>query len=203
MALGLVLDIANHAALPQTDVAAWYRGMRLSRRAIVSGVLTAERFVNIDDANVSIAVYDLSSVDVAAAPAFRAAGSEQDARIAAASSSLMTFEGRQTLPGEMASPAGAAGLLVNGMSAAPQGEEEFNRWYNEEHIPALSGVPGCILARRFIATNGCPQKYLALYHLESPDVVKTQAWAKAVETPWTLKVRPHMRDRLRIVCRAA
>jgi hypothetical protein len=103
----------------------------------------------------------------------------------------------------VASPKGAAGLLVNGMSAAPEGEEEFNRWYNEEHIPALSAVPGCILARRFVATNGCPQKYLALYHLDSPDVVKTQAWAKAVETPWTLKVRPYMRDRLRIVCRAA
>lgn len=203
MALGLVLDIANHAALPQNDVADWYRGTRLSRRAAVSGVLTAERFLNIEDANVSIAVYDLSDVAVFASAAFKAAGSGQDARIASASPALMTFEGRQTLPGDVASPKGAAGLLVNGMSAAPEGEEDFNRWYNEEHIPALSAVPGCMLARRFIATNGCPQKYLALYHLESPDVVKTQAWAKAVETPWTLRIRPYMRDRLRIVCRAA
>lgn len=203
MALGLVLEIANHAALPDADVSAWYRGTRLPGRAAVSGVLSAERFVNIEDANVSIAVYDLSTVDVAASAAYRAAASGEDARIAAASPSLMAFEGRQTLPGEVASPKGAAGLLVNGMSAAPEGEEDFNRWYNEEHIPALSAVPGCILARRFVSTNGCPQKYLALYHLESPDVVKTQAWAKAVETPWTLKVRPHMRDRLRIVCRAA
>ncbi len=203
MALGLVLEIANHAALPQSDVADWYLGTRLPRRAAVPGVLAAERFVNIEDANVSIAVYDLGDVAVAASAAFKAAGSEQDVRIAAGSPSLMMFEGRQTLPGVVASPKGAAGLLVNGMSAAPEGEEEFNRWYNEEHIPALSAVPGCILARRFVATNGCPQKYLALYHLDSPDVVKTQAWAKAVETPWTLKIRPYMRDRLRIVCRAA
>lgn len=202
MALGLVLEIANHAAVPAADVSAWYRGTRLPGRAAVSGVLSAERFVSIEDANVSIAVYDLSTVDVAASTAYKAACGD-DARIAAASPSLMTFEGRQTLPGEVASPRAAAGLLVNGMSAAPEGEEDFNRWYNEEHIPALSAVPGCILARRFVSTNGCPQKYLALYHLESPDVVKTQAWAKAVETPWTLKVRPHMRNRLRIVCRAA
>lgn len=201
MALGLVLEIANHAALPEADVTAWYRGTRLPGRAAVAGVLSAERFVNIEDANVSIAVYDLSAIDIAASAAYQAASAE-DARIAAASSAVMTFRGQQTLPGEVASPKGAAGLLVNGMSAAPEGEEDFNRWYNEEHIPALSAVPGCILARRFVSTNGCAQKYLALYHLESPDVVKTQAWAKAVETPWTLKVRPHMRNRLRIVCRA-
>ncbi len=61
-------------------------------------------------------------------------------------------------------------------------------------------MPGTLLARRFVTTNGCQQKYLALYHLESPEVVKTAAWAQAVETPWTLKIRPFMRDRLRIVC---
>ncbi len=202
MALGLVLEIANHATLPRSDVADGYRDTRLSKRGAVPGVLTTERFVNIDDANISIAVYDLSDVAVAASAAFKASGSEQDARVAAAGTSLMMFEGRQTLPGDAASPKGAAGLLVNGMSAAPEGEEEFNRWYNEEHIPALSAVPGCIVARRFVAINECPQKYLALYHLESPDVVKTQAWAKAVETPWTLKIRPFMRDRLRMVCKS-
>ena len=91
MALGLVLEIANHAALPVADVAAWYRTARLPGRAAVAGVLTAERFVNVEDANVSIAVYDLSAVEVAASAAYKAAGSEQDARIAAASPSLMMF----------------------------------------------------------------------------------------------------------------
>jgi hypothetical protein len=203
MTQGIVLEIADHAALPAAEVDAWYRDTRLPQRAAVAGVLTAERFVNVDDANVSVAVYDLRDVDVLASTAWGAAGAAQAARIGAASPSLMNFHGRQTLPGDATSPRGAGGLLVNGMSAAPEGEAEFNRWYDEEHIPALSAVPGCILARRFVAINGCPQKYLALYHLESPDVVRTEAWAKAVETPWTLKIRPFMRDRLRIVCRAA
>jgi hypothetical protein len=38
--------------------------------------------------------------------------------------------------------------------------------------------------------------------MESPEVCSTQAWVKAVETPWTKTVRPSMRDRLRIVCKA-
>ena len=93
------------------------------------------------------------------------------------------------------------GLLMVWTDVDAEHEAEFNRWYDEEHIPALSAVPGTQLSRRFVATNGCRQKYLALYHLESPEVVKTAAWARAVETPWTLKIRPFMRDRLRIVCR--
>jgi hypothetical protein len=38
--------------------------------------------------------------------------------------------------------------------------------------------------------------------MQSPEVCATQAWLKAVETPWTQKIRPNMRDRLRIVCKA-
>jgi len=203
MTKGIVLEIVDHSSAVATEVDAWYRSERLPQRVRTAGVLSAERFVNIENANVSIAVYDLDDIAVVQSSAFRPAASPVAQRIKASSSDIVTFEGRQTLPGEALSPKGAAGLLVNGMSAAPEGEPDFNRWYDEEHIPALSAVPGCILARRFATTNGCAQKYLALYHLESPDVVKTAAWAKAVETPWTLKVRPHMRDRLRIVCRAA
>jgi len=203
MAKGIVLEIANHTRLSANEVGDWYRTERLPQRAATAGVLSAERFVGIEDANVSIAVYDLSDIAIAASAVFRPAPSALSRRIAESSEAVMTFEGPQTLPGDALSPKGAAGLLVNGMSAAPEGEANFNRWYNEEHIPALSAVPGCILARRFVTTNGCPQKYLALYHLESPDVVKTAAWAKAVDTPWTLKIRPFMGDRLRIVCRAA
>jgi len=44
-------------------------------------------------------------------------------------------------------------------------------------------------------------RYLALYHLSAPDVCSSGAWKKAVETPWTHRIRPQTRDRLRIVLR--
>ena len=58
-----------------------------------------------------------------------------------------------------------------------------------------------IAARRYVAPADAvtTHKYLAIYHLESPDVTKTEAWAKAVDTPWTKRVRPHMRDRVRVL----
>jgi hypothetical protein len=87
------------------------------------------------------------------------------------------------------------------MNVNPEIEDEFNKWYDDEHIPALAAVPGVSCARRFRATQG-HLKYVALYHVESPEVVASAAWKKAAATPWTQRMGPHMRDRLRIVCKA-
>ena len=80
------------------------------------------------------------------------------------------------------------------MDVEPEWEEEFNRWYNEEHVPLLTKVPGVLSGRRFEAIEGEP-KYLALYELESPQVLESDAWAKARETRWTQRIRPHTRNR--------
>jgi antibiotic biosynthesis monooxygenase (ABM) superfamily enzyme len=72
-------------------------------------------------------------------------------------------------------------------------EANFNEWYNTEHVPALASVPGCFRARRFLAVDGQP-KYTAIYELENPDVIKGTAWAKARDTAWTEKIRPHLQN---------
>jgi hypothetical protein len=95
-------------------------------------------------------------------------------------------------------------LLLFAMNAAREFEPEFNAWYDEEHIPRLVAVPGCLCARRFrtmSAVSSGNQRYLALYHLAAPDVCSSPAWKAAAETPWTLKVRPHTSDRMRLVLR--
>ena len=67
----------------------------------------------------------------------------------------------------------APGLLLVMMDIAPEREEEFNRWYNEEHVPERLAIPGFKRARRFKALEGSP-KYLALYELESPEALESQ-----------------------------
>src|SRR5207253_1778401 len=81
---------------------------------------------------------------------------------------LMRFEGDQILPGDQLPPADAGGLLLNAMNIAPEHEGEFNEWYDKEHIPALAAVPGVLCARRFRGTGN--RKYVALYHLATPEV---------------------------------
>lgn len=72
-------------------------------------------------------------------------------------------------------------------------EPDFNEWYNKEHAPALASVPGCFRARRFLAADGQP-KYMAVYDLENPEVIKSAAWAKVRDTAWTETIRPHMQN---------
>ena len=106
-------------------------------------------------------------------------------------------------PCNAAAPEGAGGLLLNAMNVAPEAEKDFNDWYNEEHIPALAAVPGTMSARRFKAegSTGGSHRYVAIYHLKTPEVTYSDAWKKAVDTPWSARIRPHFRDRLRILTR--
>jgi hypothetical protein len=67
-------------------------------------------------------------------------------------------------------------------------EEEFNDWYNTDHLPALAGVPGVLRARRYRATAGSP-RYLAVYDLAGAEVPRSEAWRNAADSPWTLRVR--------------
>jgi hypothetical protein len=73
----------------------------------------------------------------------------------------------------------------------PQYEEEFNAWYNTEHLPELLSLPGILDAARYVAYKGGP-KYLAAYELSSADALKTaefQKW-RANPSPWSRRISP-------------
>ena len=53
------------------------------------------------------------------------------------------------------------GLLLMMTDIDPAHEEDFNLWYEEEHLDERMAIPGFINARRFTALEGGP-KYLAL-----------------------------------------
>ena len=53
-------------------------------------------------------------------------------------------------------------------------EDEFNRWYDEQHVPDLLAVPGIVSAQRFALSDATGEgqsqwSYLALYELETDD----------------------------------
>lgn len=68
-----------------------------------------------------------------------------------------------------------AGLLLVMMDIDPEHEEDFNRWYDEEHVPERKAIPGFLTARRYRAVEGGP-KYLAIYELENPEVLESDAY---------------------------
>jgi hypothetical protein len=78
-------------------------------------------------------------------------------------------------------------LLVR-LDIDPEHDAEFNDWYNTDHLPALTSVPGVYGARRYRTTAGSPT-YLAVYDLANADVPKSEAWRQAADSPWTLRMR--------------
>ena len=83
------------------------------------------------------------------------------------------------------------GLLMVWADIPKEKEEEFNRWYNEEHVAERLAVPGFLSAARYEAVKGGP-KHLAVYELESPAVLESPAYKKVQTnpTPWTQRCSP-------------
>src|SRR5260370_2859203 len=81
------------------------------------------------------------------------------------------------------------GLLMVWADIDPEFEAEYHRWYDEEHIAHLLAVPGFLSAGRYVALKGGP-KYLALYELESPDVLKSPAFLDGVRFRPSPRRRP-------------
>jgi len=205
MAKGILIAAMNIANAAEDEFHDWYDTEHLPERVACPGFLVCHRWIGADDRKISVATYDLDSAGVLKSPGYQAIGgvnlSPWSKRVTSRVERLMRFEGDQTLPGDQLPPDNAGGFLLNAMNVAPEHEAEFNEWYNTEHIPALAAVSGVLCARRFRATSA-NRKYVALYHLASPDVQATPAWKSAADSEWTRKLRPHFRDHLRLVCKA-
>ena len=62
MTTGILLNARNHRNVPRDEYDEWYHGEHLPERSRVPGFLSAERWVDVHDPNVSVSVYDLESV---------------------------------------------------------------------------------------------------------------------------------------------
>jgi hypothetical protein len=204
MAKGLLLVAFDYTNAHADEFHDWYDLEHVPERQRVPGFGTCERWISVANPKHAVASYELDSLSVLDSAPYRAIAhgnlSVWSKRMSKIATRLMRFDGEQTLPGDLAGPAGAGGLLVNAMNVDPAHEAEFNEWYDHEHIPALSKVPGTLCARRFRDSKGT-HRYLALYHLASPEVTQSEAWKQAAGTPWTARLRPHFRDHLRILTR--
>ncbi len=102
------------------------------------------------------------------------------------------------------------------MDVEPEKEALFNEVYDKEHVPQLRKVPGVVSVARFKKQKvtlliGGERKtvvfeeeptYTALYEIESPEVLVSDAWGKAVDQGrWPGQVRPDTKNRRHILYR--
>jgi hypothetical protein len=82
------------------------------------------------------------------------------------------------------------GLLGGGFDSSRAAQDEFDDWYDTEHIPERLRIAGFINAVRWVGTNN-PRVSLALYDLESLGVL-TKPEYRAVSpenfSPWSRRM---------------
>jgi hypothetical protein len=91
------------------------------------------------------------------------------------------------------------------MDIPAEHEADFNRIYDTEHVPALTKVRGVHGCTRYVLEKTNKQgmaRYLALYEIDSPDLVDSPAWQEAAAVgDWIAKIRPHTTNRSHTIMR--
>ncbi|CBQ70808.1 conserved hypothetical protein [Sporisorium reilianum SRZ2] len=88
-------------------------------------------------------------------------------------------------------------LVTNSVDVKDEVRDEYNKWFEEEHLPMLSKVPGWKRSRRFTlidngvngldATEGMADavpKCLGLHEYDTDNPEDTQEYKDACSTPW-------------------
>jgi hypothetical protein len=73
---------------------------------------------------------------------------------------------------------------------------EISRWYDEEHMPGLAAVKGCIVALRFLNHDHGPYS-LACYDLVTDQALTSPAWLAVRGSAWSDITRPHFKNTIR------
>jgi hypothetical protein len=191
--LAVWTDIPAHI---EDDFNRWYDEEHLAERLGVPGFLNARRYRALQGTPKYFALYDTVDAQVLQSEPYLRVLNNSTPWTQRVRPHFQNFVRNEyellctlgTIP-EKASPY----VLTVRLGIDAEHEAEFNDWYNTDHLPALTSVPGVYGARRFRATAGSPT-YLAVYELASADVPQSDAWRKAADSPWTLRMRRLYRD---------
>lgn len=203
---GVYLELVNVPDELAAEWAEWYDSTYLPARTKIPGVYSARRLNGLIGSINNMVVYDLSNFMIPYSPEWidvdesLAASSPAPAAVAAALSTaqenwvyrqIFAMKDGPYEPEEVEIFHGAF------FEVPSRDQDEFNDWYNTEHVEFVKTVEGYLNCRRFQAIEE-PTKFCALY-----DVVELRhSEAKDVHpqnyTPWANRVRgklPTYRER--------
>lgn len=93
----------------------------------------------------------------------------------------------------------AKALMTAWTHVAPEREEEFNAWYDTEHLPEIVALPGFVQARRYVCAEATP-KYLAWYDAvdETAEPGPHLRNYAANQSPWWRRINDFLTQRERM-----
>ncbi|KIY70237.1 hypothetical protein CYLTODRAFT_392388 [Cylindrobasidium torrendii FP15055 ss-10] len=206
---GLVYVLSeNGTKFSDDELTQWYEEGHGPARLTVDGYLSAQRYQAIDSQKPTwLMVYETTDAAAADSPAYAALRESAPAKDGEVLRSLSSFSRRiynhigTFVPPEPDPSASLPGryLLNVEFEVTAEMEAEFNKWYEEEHMPMLARVPGWLRGRRFTFEKESPVgrgdaagqpilKYLAIHELENNSFAETEEFKAAVSTPWRARV---------------
>lgn len=105
----------------------------------------------------------------------------------------------------MSEPAAAMGMLLVQMEPIPPMEDEFQAWYDTEHVPEREAIPDFLSSARYVCPDGFP-RYMACYDLTDPGALDREPYASiggANSSVWTKRVLSRVVGYERLVFRQA
>lgn len=200
----------------------WYNSTHIPNRLDKPGFISARRFAAIWGEYKYVTLYDLANLDaLTSEPYLKLRGWEaslspdsfEAITLKLPKFSRGTYEQIFAYPGpEKYRSPDTEILFTVGHDVPSNREEEFNAWYNTEHVPAMvDRVPGFLFARRFKLTEAplTPRsgmqspspKYMTLYDLANDGVLQSEIFLRETNSPWSTWVRSWYSRRFRILAR--
>ncbi|KAJ7765399.1 hypothetical protein DFH07DRAFT_810439 [Mycena maculata] len=177
-------------------------------RMTVPGFMTGVRYRAVDSKTPTwLTLYDIDKPQSANSDAYNAlkdlVSDKEKAiwpKIAGLSRRSYAHIGTFTHPDTIAEALPSKYVLSVSLEVEPEGEDEFNRWYDEEHMDLLAKVPGWQRGRRFksvqfdqrgVLADKPVFKYLAIHELDNNDFLQTPEFKHATSTEWRDRVMKH------------
>ena len=199
----------------ETEWNTWYHSEHIPDRLATPGFLSARRFTYIDDTALPFAIagepkyltlYDLANANVLKSEPHRALlereGSQHSDSFEVLNLSLPklacgVYEQIYPTQGAYNPPHRSKFIHLVAHEVPRSKREEFNAWYDTEHIPAMLRVPGLFFtARRFVlakgkfpGTRGSLPTYLSVYDVENEKMFESDVYIKETASPWSTWVR--------------
>lgn len=93
------------------------------------------------------------------------------------------------------------GVLAVWSDITAAAEEDYNRWYEREHMFERLEIPGFHRARHYLTVSGSP-RYFTYFVTDNAAVMASPAYLAQANrpSPWARRVLPHFRNTNRTAC---
>ncbi len=174
----------------------WYDTEHIPLRMGVAGFASSQRYKSVKDGSY-LAVYELETLDVLKSPAYGQVKNQPSPvtkrmldGVAGFTRYLGEQIGEQRAAHAGAAPLDAAFLYAVFFNVPAERHQDFNDWYEQDHVPILLESRDWLMCRRFLIRDGAPGNWshLALHYLNDAGALESPERARARATPWRARL---------------